>query len=87
MFYLLTVVIIATLLERGPTIFASVASVITFAFFFIPHYNSFRVANTEFFYHPGGDALGDRPHQQPDHARPLPGQSGPAAGVAGDGLV
>ena len=49
MFYLLTVVIIATLLERGPTIFASVASVMTFAFFFVPHYNSFRVANTEFF--------------------------------------
>ena len=35
--------------DRGPTIFASVASVMAFAFFFVPHYNSFRVANTEFF--------------------------------------
>ncbi|HSO72930.1 MAG TPA: DUF4118 domain-containing protein, partial [Thermodesulfobacteriota bacterium] len=49
MFYLLTVVIIATLSERGPTIFASITSVLAFAFFFVPHYNSFRVANTEFF--------------------------------------
>ena len=48
MLYLLTIVIIATLSERGPTIFASVASVITFTFFFLPHYNSFLPANTEY---------------------------------------
>jgi two-component system sensor histidine kinase KdpD len=48
MFYLLTAVIIATRSDRGPTIFASLASVVSFAFFFVPHYNSFRVAGTEF---------------------------------------
>ncbi len=49
MLYLLTVVTIATLSERGPTIFASITSVLAFAFFFVPHYNSFLPANTEFF--------------------------------------
>jgi two-component system sensor histidine kinase KdpD len=49
MLYLLTVVIIATLSERGPTIFASITSVLACAFFFVPHYNSFQPANTEFF--------------------------------------
>jgi two-component system, OmpR family, sensor histidine kinase KdpD len=48
MLYLLTIVIVATLSERGPTIFASITSVLAFAFFFLPHYNSFLPANTEF---------------------------------------
>ncbi len=47
MFYLLTVVIIATLSERGPTIFASLLSVALFAFFFVPHYFSFLPENFE----------------------------------------
>ncbi len=48
MIYLLTVVIIASLLGRGPSIFASVFSVVSFGFFFIPDYFSFTVANTEY---------------------------------------
>jgi len=46
MLYLLTVVIIASFLERGPSIFASLLSVVIFAYFFVPHYYSFSVANT-----------------------------------------
>jgi two-component system sensor histidine kinase KdpD len=48
MIYLLTVVIIASLLDRGPSIFASVLSVAIFAFFFVPDYNSFSLVNTEY---------------------------------------
>jgi two-component system, OmpR family, sensor histidine kinase KdpD len=48
MIYLLTVVIIASLLDRGPAIFASLFSVAVFAFFFVPHYYSFSLANTEY---------------------------------------
>ena len=87
MLYLLTIVIIATLSERGPTIFASVASVIAFAFFFLPHYNSFRVGQHRISHNPGRYDHCEHPHQQSDHARPLPGQSGPAAGMANHGLV
>ena len=48
MIYLLTVVIIASLLDRGPSIFASFLSVAVFAFFFVPDYYSFSLANTEY---------------------------------------
>jgi two-component system sensor histidine kinase KdpD len=48
MIYLLTVVIIASLLGRGPSIFASVFSVVSFGFFFIPDHFSFNVASTEY---------------------------------------
>jgi len=48
MIYLLTVVIIASFLTRGPAIFSSFFSVAAFAFFFVPEYFSFAVANTEF---------------------------------------
>jgi len=48
MIYLLTVVIIASFLDRGPSIFASVFSVAIFAFFFVPTYYSFSVANPEY---------------------------------------
>ena len=48
MIYLLAVVIIASLLDRGPSIFASVLSVAMFAFFFVPDYYSFSLANTEY---------------------------------------
>jgi two-component system sensor histidine kinase KdpD len=47
MIYLLTVVIIASFLARGPAIFSSFFSVAAFAFFFVPEYYSFAVANTE----------------------------------------
>lgn len=46
--YLLTVVIIASFLARGPAIFSSFFSVAAFAFFFVPEYFSFAVANTEY---------------------------------------
>ena len=48
MLYLLTVVIIASLLNQGPSIFASLISVAVFAFFFVPHYYSFSLVNTEY---------------------------------------
>lgn len=48
MIYLLTVVIIASFLARGPAIFSSFFSVAAFAFFFVPEYFSFAVANTEY---------------------------------------
>jgi two-component system sensor histidine kinase KdpD len=48
MLYLLTVVVIASRLDRGPAIFASLVSVVSFAFFFVPNYNSFSIANTEY---------------------------------------
>jgi two-component system sensor histidine kinase KdpD len=48
MIYLLAVVIIASLLGRGPSIFASVFSVASFGFFFVPDHFSFTIANTEY---------------------------------------
>ncbi|OGR30414.1 MAG: hypothetical protein A2139_02985 [Desulfobacca sp. RBG_16_60_12] len=48
MIYLLTVVIISSFLSPGPAIFSSLFSVSTFAFFFVPEYYSFVVANTEY---------------------------------------
>ena len=48
MIYLLTVVIISSFLARGPAIFSSFFSVAAFAFFFVPEYYSFAVANTEY---------------------------------------
>jgi two-component system sensor histidine kinase KdpD len=48
MLYLLTVVVIASRLNQGPSIFASLISVVVFAFFFVPHYYSFSLANTEY---------------------------------------
>jgi two-component system sensor histidine kinase KdpD len=48
MIYLLATVIIASFLDRGPSIFASLFSVAIFAFFFVPNYYSFSVANTEY---------------------------------------
>ncbi len=48
MTYLLTVVIISSFLARGPALFSSLVSVAAFAFFFVPEYYSFKVANTEY---------------------------------------
>ena len=48
MIFLLTVVIISSFLARGPAIFSSFFSVAAFAFFFVPEYYSFAVANTEY---------------------------------------
>lgn len=48
MLYLFTVVLLASLLGRGPSIFATVFSVANFSFFFVPEYYSFSVANTEY---------------------------------------
>jgi two-component system sensor histidine kinase KdpD len=48
MIYLLTVVIISSFLTQGPAIFSSLFSVAAFAFFFVPEYYSFAVANTEY---------------------------------------
>jgi len=48
MIYLLTVVIISSFLARGPAMFSSLFSVAAFAFFFVPEYYSFKVANTEY---------------------------------------
>ncbi len=47
MIYLLTVVVISSFLARGPALFSSFFSVATFAFFFVPEYNSFAIADTE----------------------------------------
>jgi two-component system sensor histidine kinase KdpD len=48
MIYLLTVVVISSFLNRGPALFSSFFSVAAFAFFFVPEYYSFAVANTEY---------------------------------------
>jgi two-component system sensor histidine kinase KdpD len=48
MVYLLTVVLIASRLGRGPSIFASLFSIASFSFFFVPEYYSFRVATPEY---------------------------------------
>jgi len=48
MMYLFTVVIIASALGRGPAILSSFLSVALTAFFFVPEYLSFELANTEY---------------------------------------
>jgi two-component system sensor histidine kinase KdpD len=48
MIYLLTVVIISSFLTQGPAIFSSLFSVAVFAFFFVPEYFSFAIANSEY---------------------------------------
>jgi two-component system sensor histidine kinase KdpD len=48
MIYLLTVVVLSSFLARGPALFSSCFSVAAFAFFFVPKYFSFVVANTEY---------------------------------------
>jgi len=48
MIYLLTVVIISPLLARGPALFSSFLSVAAFAFFFVPEYYSFSLADSEY---------------------------------------
>jgi two-component system sensor histidine kinase KdpD len=47
MIYLLTVVVLSSWLPRGPALFSSFFSVATFAFFFVPKYYSFAIADTE----------------------------------------
>ncbi len=47
MIYLLTVVILSSFLSWGPALFSSFFSVATFAFFFVPQYYSFAIADTE----------------------------------------
>ncbi len=48
MLYLLGVVGLATRTSRGPTVMASVLSVLAFDFFFVPPYLSFAVSDTEY---------------------------------------
>ena len=48
MVYLLTVVVSAVYLGRGPSILASIASVLAFDFFFVPPRYTFRVTDTEY---------------------------------------
>lgn len=48
MMYLLTVVIIASSLGRGPAVLSSFLSVALTTFFFVPEYFSFAMANTEY---------------------------------------
>jgi two-component system sensor histidine kinase KdpD len=48
MVYLLGVVAVAARSGRGPTVFASVLSVATFDFFFVPPFFSFAVADTQY---------------------------------------
>src|SRR5215510_6865823 len=48
MVYLLGVVAVAARSGRGPTVFASVLSVATFDFFFVPPYFSFAVSDTQY---------------------------------------
>lgn len=48
MTYLLAIVVVATRCGRGPSLFASVASVAAFDFFFVPPYLTFAVANTQY---------------------------------------
>ncbi len=48
MLYLLTLVVMASTLGRGPSIFASVLSVPVFAYFFIPSYYSFKIEHPEY---------------------------------------
>jgi two-component system sensor histidine kinase KdpD len=48
MVYLLAVVFVATRYGRGPSIFAAVASVCAFDFFFVPPHLTFAVADTQY---------------------------------------
>src|SRR5437016_408168 len=48
MLYLLGVVVVAMRSSRGPTVLASVLSVATFDFFFVPPYFSFAVSDTQY---------------------------------------
>ncbi|OGP70845.1 MAG: hypothetical protein A2Y80_03325 [Deltaproteobacteria bacterium RBG_13_58_19] len=48
MLYLFTVVLVSASLSRGPAIFSACASVAAFAFFFVPEYWSFKIANPEY---------------------------------------
>jgi two-component system sensor histidine kinase KdpD len=48
MMYLLTVVIIASSLGRGPAVLSSFFSVVLTAYFFVPEYFSFAITNTEY---------------------------------------
>jgi two-component system sensor histidine kinase KdpD len=48
MMYLVTVVIIASSLGRGPAVLSSFFSVVLTAYFFVPEYFSFAVTNTEY---------------------------------------
>jgi two-component system sensor histidine kinase KdpD len=48
MTYLLTVVIVAVYLGRGPAILTSFLSVLAFDFFFVPPYMTFAVSDTEY---------------------------------------
>ena len=48
MIYLLTVVVISSLLPRGTALFSSLLSVAVFAFFFVPEYYSFAVTSSEY---------------------------------------
>ncbi len=48
MIYLLTVVVLSSWLPRGPALFSSFLSVAVFAFFFVPEYYSFVIANGEY---------------------------------------
>lgn len=48
MLYLASVVISAIFLGRGPSLFASVASVLAFDFFLVPPYHTFTVNDTEY---------------------------------------
>ncbi len=48
MVYLLGVVMVAARSRRGPSLLASVLSVATFDFFFVPPYFTFRVADTQY---------------------------------------
>ena len=43
-----TVVVIAAVLDRGPSIFASMVGVAVFAYLFVPDYYSFSLAHTEY---------------------------------------
>lgn len=48
MLYLFTVVVLSSSLSRGPAMFSACASVTVFAFFFVPEYWSFKIANPEY---------------------------------------
>jgi two-component system sensor histidine kinase KdpD len=48
MVYLVGVVYVATRYGRGPSVLASVVSVLTFDFFFVPPYLTFHVSDTEY---------------------------------------
>lgn len=48
MFFLLGVILSAYFLGRGPSILVSVASVLTYDFFFVPPYLTFAVADTQY---------------------------------------